>query len=166
MPTDPNAVDYWPNFGAAVGSEPAGGMSRPGSRLGPTPKQPPAPLPLEDIVEVLTVRFLSSGFQDCSSHTRCLQIMPQSSPRSRILENFDGSQEENFSGYAAMIPVCAKKTHRFINYIKNTIFISRVSSTIDQLVITSISSLAHVRLNPFADLTDCRLANIFIVICV
>lgn len=46
MPTDPNAVDNWPNFGAAVGSEPAGGISRPGSRLGPTPKQPPPPLPV------------------------------------------------------------------------------------------------------------------------
>lgn len=33
-------------FGAAVGSEPAGGISRPGSRLGPTPKQPPPPLPV------------------------------------------------------------------------------------------------------------------------
>ena len=53
-----------------------------------------------------------------------------------ILKNFDGSQEENFSGYAARIPVCVKKTHRFINYIKITIFISRVASTIDQLVLT------------------------------
>ena len=46
MPTDPNAADNWPNFGAAVGSEPAGGLSRPGSRLVPTHKQPPPPLPL------------------------------------------------------------------------------------------------------------------------
>lgn len=39
-------MDSWPSFGAAVGSETAGGMSRPGSRLGPTPKQPLPPLPL------------------------------------------------------------------------------------------------------------------------
>ena len=34
----------------------------------------------------VTLTFLSSGFQD--SNTGCLQIMPQSSSRSRILENF------------------------------------------------------------------------------
>ena len=45
--------------------------------------------------------------------TRCLQIMPQSPSASWILENFDGSQEENFSGYAARIPVCAKKIRTF-----------------------------------------------------
>ena len=34
---------------------------------------------------------------------------------------------EIFKRIMARIPVCAKKTlHRFINYIKNTIFISRV----------------------------------------
>lgn len=47
-----------------------------------------------------------------SHHTgACLHIIPQSS--SGILE-----------GYAARIPVYAKKTRRFIDYIKNNIFIS------------------------------------------
>lgn len=95
-----------------------------------------------------------------SSHNSCLHIMPHMQ-----------------WGYTFAL--------RFINYIKNIIFISRVSFyirytyhpnyrfckkssplvflTIDQLAIISTSSLAHVRLN-FAGRSGCRLANIFTVI--
>lgn len=49
--------------------------------------------------------------------------MSQSSSWSQILKNFIGSQEENFSKYAARIPVYTKKTQTLcIDYIKNTIF--------------------------------------------
>lgn len=52
--------------------------------------------------------------------------MPQLLPWSRILENFNMSQEKIFSEYAVRIFICAKKTLtfciNFIDYTKNTIF--------------------------------------------
>ena len=73
--------------------------------------------------------------------------MPQSSPRSRILENFNGSQEENFSGYAARIPVCAKKTRTFcldfIDYTKNTIFTSTYVTTYGSSYISFLDTLKY-----------------------
>lgn len=122
----------------------------------------------------LTV-ILSSGFQGC------LHIIPQSS--SGILE-----------GYAARIAVYAKKTRRFIeyikNYIKNTFFISNTglqSTSPSKIHLPSSltmpryckkrtlpiripnaqpigNNLNILRLSPFAGLSSCWLADIFIII--
>ena len=63
-----------------------------------------------------------SGFQALATSAAY-----KSCPRSRILENFNGSQEENFSGYAARKPFALRKPAfgmDFIDYTKNTIFTS------------------------------------------